>query len=780
MPKRRVTGAGVGSPFFSANLSWEYIDSQGGCLVLPGGQLPKVGQAADPIMLGVHPSAPAAVGDTEPTGDQRPDRVPPYVSRDIATDLRNRITASSFVLIVGDSSAGKSRLAFEVISELQDHVLVVPRDRGSVVAAVGQAVNHRRCVLWLDDLEGYLGSGGLTRVDIAALLTGKRTHRVIMATLRAAEEAALTSETISQQADWPLRRGVREVLELAHRVTLSRMFSEPEQERARAMTWDTRIGDALTQADTYGMAEYLAAGPELLRDWEDAWSPNSDSRVPTHPRGAALITAAIDIRRAGYASSLPRTLLEQVHEHYLQARGGRRLRPEPLEAAWEWATQARRATTALLEPVDDDHVLVFDYLLDAVQRQNAAEDLVPDAVLEAALAPASSTEAANIGWTAWDRGRYELAETALLAAYSKHSAELGPEHPETLAARSFHANVLRELGRPAEAEAEQRSIAEIAAATYGPDDPQALRSRTGAAFALIRQGKAKFAEPELHAIQEISTRVFGPEDSITVTSRHLRAIALLDLGRVVESEAENRFVLGTWTRTLGPDHTNTLLSRGNLAIVLHRAGRLAEAEAEARAVLDIRTHLRGRGHPETLRIRAFYADILRDRDRHGEAECEHRAIYELATRLYGPEDMVSLDSRTGIGLALIDQDRSNEAEQELRAVQEVAERSLGPEHRVTLASRHLRAIALRKLGRLEEAEAHSRSVLAVWIQELGPENRNTLLCHESLAATLYAAGRSAEAEIHARSVLEARSRNLGPDHRDTVRIQSLISGESRS
>jgi hypothetical protein len=36
---------------------------------------------------------------------------------------------------------------------------------------------------------------------------------------------------------------------------------------------DPRIVEALTHADLYGVAEYMAAGPELVRDWEDAWSP---------------------------------------------------------------------------------------------------------------------------------------------------------------------------------------------------------------------------------------------------------------------------------------------------------------------------------------------------------------------------------------------------------------------------------------------------------------------------------------------------------------------------
>ena len=71
----------------------------------------------------------------------------------------------------------------------------------------------------------------------------------------------------------------------------------------------------------YGLAEYVAAGPELMRDWEDAWSPNTDPRPPSHPRGAALMAAAVDIAGAATHRRF-HGALEAVHEYYLRKRGG--------------------------------------------------------------------------------------------------------------------------------------------------------------------------------------------------------------------------------------------------------------------------------------------------------------------------------------------------------------------------------------------------------------------------------------------------------------------------
>jgi tetratricopeptide (TPR) repeat protein len=466
-------------------------------------------------------------------------------------------------------------------------------------------------------LENYLGSGGLTRANIGRLLAGKRSHRVIVATIRAAEEARILSESAGEERGWQSRNQASEVLEQAHRVQLSRMFSPLEKERARANTWDPRVADALAHADDYGVAEYLAAGPELMRDWEDAWSPNTDPHAPGHPRGAALIAAAADIRRGGYISPLPRSLLEQAHDYYLLQHGGSRLRPESLADAWAWATSPRRATTALLQHVDEQHVQVFDYLLDTVQLRSPRAR-VPDSVLEAAVADSAPVDADNIARTAWYYGRYHLAEIAWLAAYRTRAKDLGPEHLDTLASRGSHANMLRDTGRSAEAESEHRIIADIGARVYGPEHELVLYSRNGRAFALIRLGRFEEAEQELQAVQKVSSRVLGPENDVTMTSRHLRAITLRRLGRLDEAEAENRFVLNAWKRDNGTDDMSTLLSWGNLSYVLFDSGKLDEAEKEVRAVLDIRTRVLGPDHPDTLDSRTLLARIKDDLQRPSE------------------------------------------------------------------------------------------------------------------------------------------------------------------
>jgi hypothetical protein len=408
----------------------------------PGGRLPRVRDIINPITIGVHPAPRRETsGSADGTQERRDgDRVPVYVPRDIDARLRGELAASGFVLLVGDSTAGKTRAAFEAVrAVLPDHLLVVPESREGVAAAVQKAAGLRRCVLWLNDLEGYLGVGGLTRKHIAELLAGADHHRVIVATLRAAEEDRLT--TGEGEEGRQLQRDSQAVLDQAHRIFVERRFSSADQQRAGELAEeDLRIADALTHADTFGIAEYLASGPQLLNEWENAWAKG------THPRAAALIAAAIDVRRAGYTGPVSKGLLSELHTGYLDERGGTRLHPEPEEHAWEWATRPRPSGNAPLH-ADGDTCEVFDYLVDTVQRRTPAGDHVREATITTALRYADATEATNLADTARHEGRYRLAETAFRQALTAHQAQHDADHPSTLISRHNLATVLRGLGR---------------------------------------------------------------------------------------------------------------------------------------------------------------------------------------------------------------------------------------------------------------------------------------------------------------------------------------------
>ncbi|GLZ29614.1 hypothetical protein Lesp02_18040 [Lentzea sp. NBRC 105346] len=574
----------------------------------------KVLDLDDPIRLGVHKAAKG---------------VPPYIRRDVYDEVVSHLRPGGFVVLVGDSTAGKSRTAYEAVrATLPKHHLMAPERRDLVDAAVDDLARRPKCVLWLDDLEKFVGTGGLTVAGVDRLR-----HGTIIATLRREELNQLTGGD-----DHRLSDEARRVLDQAHQVQLDRHFTPAELERAEEYRSDAQIGDALRNSGEYGLAEYLAAGPTLLAHWTNAKAPNA------HPRGAALVTAAIDCRRAGFHAPLPKALLDEVHDHYL----GNRVRPESLNEAWKWATEPPRGTTTALLEQGGDHVQVFDYLVDHVQSMHAPGDHVPSDIVLAAIRHADASTAYAIGQTAYDNGRYALAKSAFEHALRLDEAEQGPEHLDTVRSRHYLAMVLRAQGDLTTAATEYRAVLNIYTRTLGPEHPDTLSSRNNLANVLYDQGDLTAAATEYRAVLNIRTRTLGPEHPHTLTSRNNLALVLRAQGDLTAAATEHRAVHDIRTRTLGPEHPHTLTSRNNLANVLYDQGDLTAAATEHRAVHDIRTRTLGPEHPHTLRSRDNLALVLRAQGDLTTAATEHRAVLNIRTRTLGPEHPHTLTSRNNL------------------------------------------------------------------------------------------------------------------------------------
>ena len=743
--------------------------TEAGCLVLSDGRLPRVRDITDPVLLGVHKAPHAAVlpgghGTEEVAGMH----LPAYVPRDFDAVLRQRLAAGGFVLLVGDSTAGKSRAAFEALAAmLAGHLLICPANRDAVVVAITRAAQARRCVLWLDDLESYLGTGGLTTAQLGRLVSGKGHHRVVIATIRAAEQARVTDESLcGDDAARQVLRDTCQVIEQAYPIRVPRMFSHAELERARVGYGDPRIAEALAHSGNYGIAEYLAAGPELLREWEDA---RNSSHGP-NARGAALVAAAIDIRRAGHTSPIPHALVDATHEHYLDDPEHARTPREPIAEAWAWATRQRRATTALVHPTTGDRIEVFDYLVDSIQRRARPSDHVPEPVVRAAIDTGDQADADSLALTAYTQGRYPLAERAYRQACEAKSRNprLGAEHTDTLASRDKRATVLRDLGRLAEAEAEHRAVGQIRARVLGAEHPDTLLSRDNLGAVLRGTGRLEEAEAEHRSVLDIRVTVLGPEHRDTMESRNNLALTLRDLGRLEEAETEQRTVQEICARVLGAEHPDTLAGRNNLALVLRDVGRFEDAEAEHRAVAEICARVLGAEHPDTLTSRDNTALDLRDVGRLEDAEAEHRAVAEIRARVLGAEHRDTLTSRDNRATALRLLERLEEAEAEHRDVRNIRARVLGTEHPRTLTSRDNLALVRRDVGRLEDAEAEHRAVAEIRARVLAAEHRDTLTSRDNRAIVLRLLGRLKEAEVEHMAVAEIRARVLGPGHPDTV------------
>ena len=298
---------------------------------------------ARPRLLGVHAaiSVPGV-----------PDDLPPeYVPRD-ADDgefgVRAKVAAAAerggFVLLVGGSSVGKTRCAFEAVKALLPDWWLVHPAGPAEVTALAQAPPPRT-VVWLDELQRYLdGEHGLTGAVVRALLIASHPV-VIIGTLWPDRYAAYTAVPAPGAADPHARE--REVLDLAAVIRIDPDFSPAEQDRARAAAArDRRLSVALETAG-YGLTQTLAAAPQLIARWQDAKTAD--------PYAWAVLTAALDVARLGARAPLSADLLRAAAPGYCTSQQQAEAPENWFEQALAYATSKLHGAAAALSPAGGWH-----------------------------------------------------------------------------------------------------------------------------------------------------------------------------------------------------------------------------------------------------------------------------------------------------------------------------------------------------------------------------------------------------------------------------------------
>lgn len=664
------------------------------------GRLPRVRELTDPVLAGVHPAA-VAIAPV-------PGRVPPFVRRDRSDQLEAALRAGSSVLLVGDSAAGKSRAAFEAMRAcLPEYVFIRPAGRAAVPVMLEAARRERRSVLWLDDLERYLGAGGLTAGQLAALLADGKRQVVVLATMRAQERARFSPRNSlgSDPGAAEVARSGLEVLEMATEIRLERTWTPPELDRARQLAGDERISAALKHADRFGLAEFIAAGPQLLADWRDGWAPG------THPRGAAVVATAVDALRAGYRGPLPGSLLRELHEHYLRARGGAALRPEGWEEALGWATEPLQATSSLLSRDEEGRYEAFGYLPDAVDSSPDPVP-VPDVTWRTLIGAADLHQADDIGWAAYSCASWAHARDAFRKAVD------GGYWPAAIGLSACAGEV---FGSAQEAAEILRSAIAAAEASDGHERMGLLRLRANLSWWTGQGG--------------------NPESAFALA----------------------RDVLAESTRVLGPDHPDTLHRRLSVARWTGEAGDPATALQLAHAAAaDCATTL-GPAHPQTLNAR-FETALWTGKA--GDATGAVQLFRALDTDLGSVQDAdlsYLVDVRTNLAVWLVTSGDFADSIGLVRRNADDAAKTLGEEHVSTLMAQQMLARATGLTGNTAEALRIAEHALA-GCQRYGASSLLTLNCRYEQALWTGQSGNLTEAIRQFETLTGDVAHLRGPHH----------------
>lgn len=643
--------------------------------------------------------------------------------------------AGGFVLIVGESTAGKTRLAYEALRALRpNHAFACPvPSRLSALLPVVQ--KEKRCVVWLDDLERYLGAQGFNAILLAQLLGDGSRDVLVIATMRAHEHHQFVSPPLDAPPEERMlrERTARELLQGARTIRIDRRWSQAEREGVAEHAADPRIARAVAD-ERFGIAETLACGPTMLMSWQNAWTPGG------HPRAAAILATAVDCRRLGMHAPVSSAILSDLHIRYLEDRGGDRLRPEPLDDAFSWlCTPVHGATGSLLISSADGYQ-AFDYLLDVPDLP-----LVPGGMpldLSSRLDPVN---AHAVGLAAGRSGRWDEAHQVHCAVAAERARLLGRGHAETLASRYEVGFALNRTGRAADALVEFTHVAEARERVLGADHPDTLAARQETAYTLGQLGRHLEAHQIYTAVLAARERLMGAEHPDTLRCRHNLAYSLSRVGLLEESYRLACEVAAVRARVLGPHHPDTLVSRYEAAYMSGQLGRWDEALRSYREVADARAQALGPDHPDTLAARYEVGISLGRLDRSADALTLYQDLIDDRSRVHGPDHPETLRSRHGLGVNLGRLDRWEEALAEARDVCSLRERVLGPDHSDTLVSRREVAVALGWLDRWADALTEYRHVADTRERILGAEHPDALVSRNDEAHCLEQLGRSQEA-----------------------------------
>ena len=385
-----------------------------------------------PRELGVH----AAIREPDSKGE-----LPPYIARDFDTDLRAAVSEGRergcFLLLVGPSSVGKTRSAYEALLALVPDWPLTQPETAADVSALARG-SFRDTVVWLDELQRYLGPEGLSAAPVRSL---RRAGAIVIGTLWPGEY--LASVAPRQNHDDP-HQDDRELLRMAQVVDVADALTGAERRRAVALGGrDSRIRTALSVSDA-GVIQALAAGPALVRWWEQSPDPYAN----------AVITAAADARRLGVRHPLPRAFFTDAVPGYLTPARRATAARDWLDTALAYALTPLHGATATLLPAPAGlgavaGYQVADYLLQHARRSRRAA--VPPTTWWRALGEHCDDKGdlSRLAQAAMARARFECVELLYRRRGDDGDAEAASAVAEVLARKGWIDEAIQVLGNPA-------------------------------------------------------------------------------------------------------------------------------------------------------------------------------------------------------------------------------------------------------------------------------------------------------------------------------------------
>ncbi|MFG3100214.1 FxSxx-COOH system tetratricopeptide repeat protein [Streptomyces sp. NPDC048182] len=463
------------------------------------------------------------------------------------------------------------------------------------------------------------------------------------------------------------------------------------------------------------------------------------------------------------------------------------LGPEPIPTAWLEASRPHLAgipgdpddpmwLRSALQPLSrfglartDVNVFQIHRLTQAVLRAQTGPDAVESirddvtAVL-AAVSPGDPQSPAD--WPAWATLTAHLTAPHVITGVTGRSA-LRPTLSETV-------HFLIRRGLPGAAHSLGTTLYETWTADLGPDHPDTLTCAQFLGHASIDRGDHVAARPLVEDTYARRRRILGEDHLDTLSSAHDVATTLSYLGRYEEARRRGEDVLARRQRVLGEGHPETLRSAGNFAGYLRDAGEYAEARRRGTDVLARRRQILGEDHPDTLESASDLINTMLVAGEHTGLRPMAEDLLARRLRILGEEHPDTISASSSLAGALYALEEYEEALSMEKENVRRCRRVLGENHPNTLTAVGNLSQTLYRLGETAEARRMAEDSLARRKWLMGENHPDTLSSAHGLANILHSQGEEAEACRLQKEVLAKRRLILGGDHPLTLNSAALL------
>ncbi|MFE0104016.1 FxSxx-COOH system tetratricopeptide repeat protein [Streptomyces sp. NPDC059009] len=336
-------------------------------------------------------------------------------------------------------------------------------------------------------------------------------------------------------------------------------------------------------------------------------------------------------------------------------------------------------------------------------------------------------------------GRYADAEEVGRDILTRLTASPRARPIELIRAKDGLGGTLMALGRYGDARALFQEAADQAAAELGEGNvPRTLTIRSNLAVALSLEGRYTDSLTLHRELFEARKQLLGGKDPLTLHSALRTAWMLRLLGDYAAALEIQEHNSRLHSQVLDRGHGQTLLAEHNLALCARRTGDLQFAQVMMRQVREKALRRRGTQHPESLMVSCDYAMLLRQLGRTEEA-------HDLA------------DTTAKLYAAL-----------------------LGDDHPYSIGARDNVATILRDTGDHRAALTLSRRTTSEMNAAVGSDHPWAVGCARNEVAALAAAGEHEASTTLAETTATRSARSLGEDHPLTLGIRAarLLPGET--